>query len=311
MFSDHEEIRMKKDWQGFIEEAGELARKIDLPCEAFETVKQTAEAVYSRPEAYEKAEKIDLELQAGGHAEMKNAAGLGALIGKTAGETALFLCFCHAQATKERYIRRELPMEVYDASMRDIMIWAKTYHRHYGSWGLEEYFWLEWSFQLRLFRIGRLQYQPGEYTGPECTAAGVTLRPGDPVYWIHIPEDGDFSREARISSYREAYRFFGQTGPAVFACESYLLYEKHREFLWEGSNILSFMDDFHLVESMETAGDNGDLWRIFGWPKCGYADAEHLPRDTRLQRAYADWIAAHHTTGGGTGVMIFDGKEIL
>lgn len=49
----------------------------------------------------------------------------------------------------------------------------------------------------------------------------------------------------------------------AFVCGSWLLYEGHREFLPENSNILRFMDDFDIIRSADKE-KFGDGWRVFG-----------------------------------------------
>ena len=41
------------------------------------------------------------------------------------------------------------------------------------------------------------------------------------------------------------------------------------------------------------------------------SNAAEMPRDTSMQRAFADFLIGGGKTGTGFGVIVFDGKEIL
>ena len=36
-----------------------------------------------------------------------------------------------------------------------------------------------------------------------------------------------------------------------------------------------------------------------------------LPEDTSLKRAYKNWLIEKNETGGGVGVIVFDGEKII
>lgn len=60
----------------------------------------------------------------------------------------------------EEYQVRSIPDHVYFDTFSDIRIWSEVCYRDYGEYGIEEYNWLQEHVQLRLFRLGRLQFQP-------------------------------------------------------------------------------------------------------------------------------------------------------
>lgn len=79
--------------------------------------------------------------------------------------------------------------------------------------------------------------------------------------------------------------------------------KKHEEFLSLTSNILDFPHDFDIFASY--AERPVPPRRIFG------KHCTHLPRDTSLRRAYADWLLTGHTCGFGHGMILFDGEKIV
>ena len=81
------------------------------------------------------------------------------------------------------------------------------------------------------------------------------------------------------------------------------MFLKNKQILQEKSNIVSFMDDFKIVTSEEYP-DNRNMWRIFG--SGAELPPNELPRQTSMQKAFADWIQSGHRLGGGVGVFVYD-----
>jgi len=224
---------------------------------------------------------------------------------------ALTFCEMFSAKTLEKYRERLLPEDVFYDSCIDLRVWSTYFFQETGKWGLRLPCHAEHQLRLKMFRLGRLQFHLiGFSEGLEYEHAGVHVRGGDRVINIHIPEDGPLSRAARLDSYMKAYDFFTQTGNAVFVCDTWLFYPRHVEFLPPKSNIRDFMSEFTLVAHSEydwTRWDNS--WRVYGFLPS--YDLDKLPRNTGLQRAYADWFAQTGKAGSGQGVMIFDGKRII
>ena len=68
------------------------------------------------------------------------------------------------------------------------------------------------------------------------------------------------------------------------------------------------MENFAIVESWYD-DDFVDCWRIFN--KDWDHDATALPRNSSLQRAYADWLAAGNKAGEAHGIFAYDGEKII
>lgn len=295
--------------QQFLDHIRVLNEKIDLPAPAVKEVMDMAEWVFSSSDRSGQCEKFNQMLFTGDPDLSESLKQYAKAERISSSSFLLFMCEYNSYTTKRLYAARGMDMTVYYESMLDITIWAKTCWRETGCWGMGNYNWITRSLTASLFRLGRLQFQFSRYTGREYNHAGVTVKNGDRVIEIHIPEGGSFSREKRLASYRRAYDFFNQTGNAVFICESWLLYKRHFEFLPENSNTIDFMREFELVECVENDSP-ADLWRIFGFMD-SYDDVEALPKETGLQKAYAAWWAKHHKTGYSYGIFVFDGQNIL
>ena len=174
--------------------------------------------------------------------------------------------------------------------------------------------WFNGWFRLTRFALGRFQYDITCYNFGKAVElpCGETLLPGTPIANMHIPSSGvPLTDEVRNDSYRKAFNFLSKrfnSNKVYLCCSSWLLFGGHYDFLPAHSNILKFMNDFHLTASVEkdTFGDN---WRLFGH----YADGElqNLPEDSSLRRAYKKWLLEGNKTGSGWGCMLIkDGVNV-
>ncbi|TJY39834.1 hypothetical protein E5161_18010 [Cohnella pontilimi] len=116
------------------------------------------------------------------------------------------------------------------------------------------------------------------------------LAENDPVLHVHIPEGGKMSHELCRKSYKLALEFYSAYFPELefkaFACGSWLLSPQFRRLLPESSNIVRFLNDFHLfpLKSME----EWTFSRVFGKR---HIDPATAPRDTALRRAILEFMA--------------------
>ncbi len=214
---------------------------------------------------------------------------------------------------KENFLAKGLSEEHYLVQTYDMAVWAKTCLNCKGHYGIDhQYYWVTNSLRgLTVSRLGRLQFElvPMNGYGYGQVINGVEINADTPMINIHIPEGDSLTKEKRLDAYKRAYEFFKCEGMACFACSSWLLYEKHFEFLPEKSNILDFMRDFRITHSEDDNG--GDLWRVFGgaWrPKDDNWDL--LPQNTGLQKAYAQWLKNGGKSGQAFGLFLFDGENI-
>lgn len=107
----------------------------------------------------------------------------------------------------------------------------------------------------------------------------------------YIPSDGrPVTKELIDDALARGYEFYKdlfEDKVVPFSLRSWLLYEKHREFLPPNSNILTLMDYFDIYFSHDDEKFL-DWWRIFG--KNYNNNIDEMPTDTSLQRAYVDWV---------------------
>lgn len=217
----------------------------------------------------------------------------------------LLLLICLSKALKRYYQEAGVDEEVWFVSMCDLK-WKMIECREvYGIWGTFVADWFPPFFAMKRFGFGKLQFEIKAF-GREYQRDGITLHPDSRVINVHIPRTGaKLDRESMRKSYEMASVFFRDTfkdGPVVFVCHSWLLYPRNKEVLSERSNLYAFISDFDVFEQGEY--ENYKLvWRLFDVQYDGNVD--HLPQDSSLRRAYADWIRKGEKIGWGYGVYVY------
>ncbi len=221
----------------------------------------------------------------------------------------LFLAFA-AETARHDYLENGVSEEIFWDTFCDLKYKLLECKENKGVWGNFVPFWYPIFYSCDIVKLGRLEYETRAYSGPARTVGGHTLQPGDKVLSIHIPSSGEpFHKEARLESYRKAYDFFQDLrdgGPLVCQCHSWLLYPEYRQVLPAASNIVSFMDDFSIVEVEDGSFD--DAWRVFG-PEAD-KPADQLPETTSMRRAFKRHLQNGGKTGSALGLLVFDGQKL-
>lgn len=195
------------------------------------------------------------------------------------------------------YRRRGISERVYLDTFRDIAIWEEEYRLRFGVPGIATYGWLCLHPQLKLFRLGRLQFQPSAL--PEAVSLPeMALAAGDLVLNVHIPKDGPLRPEECAESYRQAEAFFRGI-PPVFVCESWLLGPELPRLLRPDSNILAFQKEYRLLACDGESRQAEE--RIFGQV---LEDPGLYPEQTGLQRAAKRFLRDGGKLGSGRGIRV-------
>ena len=213
-------------------------------------------------------------------------------------------------ALRERYAEKGIDEAIFWKSIEDMRWKLRECMDCEEVWGTFVPHWYRGFFEMTRFGLGRFQFEKTDFDADYYEKCGNTLKRGDTVINFHIPSAGPLTDEKRLDSYKQAYKFFGGKDgePMAFVCGSWLLYEGHREFLPENSNILRFMDDFDIIRSADKE-KFGDGWRVFG--KYSNGPVDDLPEDTSIRRAFKQRLQKGKPTGYGYGVFFFDGEKIL
>ena len=161
-----------------------------------------------------------------------------------------FLYFCEQSCRKAAALN--IPESVILDTFRDIVVWTVWHTGRTGGLYLGELHWLSLHLNLRLFRLGRLQFCMG-HAFRAVPEAGIAE--GDPVLEIHIPRGGKLIAGECGASIARAKAFFPRFFPDFaykgMTCWSWLLDNTLRNYLPETSNIIRFGNLFTKVYSEE------------------------------------------------------------
>ena len=183
--------------------------------------------------------------------------------------------------------------------MSDIGIWTRNCRVRDGVVGLVNYPWVSHHLTLRLFRIGRLQFQ---FFKLYCPLGAISrlrkLSPphslGENILNVHVPQGEKLAPAACEASFDAAREFFARHFPdyraKCFFIDSWLLGPVNKTLLPSSSNINVFADMFSLIAVKKCKGWD-DAERIFD---CKRRSVQMLPQDTSLRRA-----TAKHLEKGG------------
>ena len=205
---------------------------------------------------------------------------------------------------KEYYREAGIDESVWRNSMMDLKYKLLECKSVYNIWGTFTT-WFDGFFRMTRFALGRLQFDMATFDR-HYRKHGVDLKPGDKVLGVHIPRTlTKLDNYSVKQSYAKAHAFFREwlgDSPTVFVCGSWLLFPRHRELLTSESNILTFMNDFDIIDS--GFYDNyHEIWRLFD---CNYnPDLDKLPQDSTLRCRYVELMRRREKTGWGFGVYVY------
>ena len=120
-------------------------------------------------------------------------------------------------------------IQIYFDTMSDIRIWQEVYQRNTGQIGLIEPLWVSNAVKGRLYRFGRLQFEPDNKAN---------------IVHIHIPEGESLDSEKCKAAIKTAEEFFSEY--PVFDCLSWLLSPNILPLLDDNSNIRHFQALFDI-----------------------------------------------------------------
>lgn len=143
------------------------------------------------------------------------------------------------------YIEEGIDLSVYFDTIDDIRIWANTCVKETGVYGLKEIYWLNEHLRMRIYKLGRLQFQKREAKEFIQLVKKHNLEKyvkSDYFYFVHIPEGERLSYELVQDSYQRAVKFYKDD--MIFAAESWILSDKMDMLFAPESNLMKFKNDF-------------------------------------------------------------------
>lgn len=210
-------------------------------------------------------------------------------------QTCLKLYVDLAIENRARFNELAIDDEIYFDTFRDIAIWCENCYEKYGEYGLDELEWLYKCVDMRIFRLGRLQFELTVAEKEYC-AEGKKLFSGDVVFAVHIPKGAPLDEESVADAFRKSRTFFHGVSK-WYTCKSWLLNPKLTELLPADSNIIGFQKLFTALETDRTSLQAEE--RIFGTVK---DDPAEYPETTKLQRAAKRYLMSGGKLGETLGV---------
>lgn len=152
------------------------------------------------------------------------------------------------EALEGFYKKKGIDEKILMHTLSDMLIWAKNYNLITGKIGINEHYWLGCHLSGRLFRLGRLQFCKGVM---ECDYSTLSLKKGDPIIEVHIPQGEPLLKkdcEASITWAKEFFKsYFPEYEYNCFTCHSWLLDYEIKGFLRPESNIIEFQNMFDII----------------------------------------------------------------
>ncbi len=235
-----------------------------------------------------------------------NVCALAKQAGVHENEARLLLYVLFAPKLKQYYIEKDISLEIWQNTMKDLRYKAENCKLLRGGWGSFSRGWFAEFFQLKRFAFGKLQFAIKAFHA-DYNKNGIILNPESKVVCIHIPRTGEpltvFDQEYANANAKEFFApFFEENCKIPFLTSSWLLFPKHKEILKPNTNLYAFIDRFEVLSEFEYE-DYSNCFRVFDKP---FTRWEDMPTQTSLQRAYVQMIKNGEKTGGA-----YDGIFLL
>lgn len=174
--------------------------------------------------------------------------------------------------------------------------------------------WPEWFallYKAEIVKLGRFQYAFEKFKHGYYEKNDVILSQCMPAVHVHIPRSSEkMDDETRSKSYKMAYQFFKERYPEMLQngflpvlCETWLFFEKHKDFLDKNSSILRFMSEFDIISKTEwDVFLDGEF--LFGLSCIENKNFDKYPQETTLEKAYVKWMSTGNKTGTACGIKL-------
>lgn len=208
----------------------------------------------------------------------------------------LYLYVRFAVDAHEEYQAKGINDDIYFDTFSDIQIWCSNCFRDFGEYGIQNYNWFQELVRLKIFKLGRLEFQPYAFNY-DLVLRDKRIFKSEIVLNIHIPQGEPLDNQKVEESFEHARSFFRGI-PPIFVCNSWLLYPGLIKVLKPGSNILQFQKHFFVYKIDDTSRQAEE--RIFNKISDDFSTYEE---NTNLQRSAKIYLVAGNKLGVGYGIM--------
>ncbi len=152
---------------------------------------------------------------------------------------------------KKKYQAEGIPEKIYVETMTDLDVWAQVYKNEHGVLGIKEYKWVEKSLDLKVFKLGRLQFEPVKDNQVEEFLHVRGILDEVIIRNTHIQSGEPLDFDLCQQSYETAVEFFKARGnggeKVIFVCDSWLLNPKLATLLSANNNIVKFQQQYKII----------------------------------------------------------------
>ena len=190
------------------------------------------------------------------------------------------------------YVKKGIPAEVFFDTFSDIAIWCHNAYVQYCVNGLVNIHWIAKHLSMKIFRIGRLQYEFSRFAVlPHAGIKNVLKCPyrmGEKCITLHIPQGEKLDTDSCLYSLKSANAFFETFFPEYeyrcYTVITWLLNPDLVKVLGSDSNIVKFGKMFTLLGYVADSDMNER--RVFGYKK----DRANYVADNALRKYTLDRI---------------------
>ncbi|MCL2158815.1 MAG: acyltransferase domain-containing protein [Oscillospiraceae bacterium] len=200
------------------------------------------------------------------------------------------------------YEQKNIPREVFIETAGDLGVWIQRHHTWFGEWGFSQYGWIVLHIRGKIFKLGRLQFEPGKITRLPPEELGLNLKEGDPFLNVHIPRGGRLDEAACLESFERAKEFFPKVLGyefVAFGCFTWMFDPAFESLLPPDSNILKFQKMFCLFP-----GEEGYWGLDYVFVNITKDNIKDAPTDTYFQKRLVEHISSGGILAPGGGYRL-------
>ena len=200
------------------------------------------------------------------------------------------------------YEQKNIPREVLLETIADLGIWINRHRDWFGEWGFSQYGWIVLHLRAKIFKLGRLQFEPDKIKKLPPADLNPGLKEGEPFLFVHIPRSGKLDEAACLDSFERAKRFFPEIlgyDFVAFGCFTWLFDPAFEKLLPPDSNILKFQKMFELFPGEES------YWGLdYVFVNITKENIKDAPTDTSFRKKLVEHILSGGTMQPGGGYRI-------
>ena len=221
------------------------------------------------------------------------------------GKTPQFCAFVFTLAIEDMerlYKEKNISRDIFIDTVSDLAVWINRHHAWFGEWGFSQYGWLIHHLRGKIFKLGRLQFEPATAEFGELDSPPAELKLGDPFLSVHIPRGGKLDEAACLESFERAKEFFPKVlnyDFKVFGCFSWLFDPAFENLLTADSNIVKFQKLFAVGRYWESY--DGLNYVFVNITKENIKDA---PTDTTFRKKLAGYVSLGGIMQSGAGYRL-------